>query len=86
MYRSKLRNQILKLRTPESKMKYNKQRNLFLTLLRKAERKYYKDMKLHDVNGKKKFWKKIKPLFGNKVKENNVITSVEGNKLITDNT
>ena len=41
---------------------------------------------MSDVNDNKKFWKKLKPLLGNKVNKNNAITLVEGNKLITDNT
>ena len=55
------------------------------TLLRKAKKKYYKDLKLSGVNDNKKFWKKVKSLFGDKVKGNNVITFVEGNNFITDN-
>ena len=84
MYRSKLRNQFLKLQTHESRLRYNKQRNLFEILLRKAKRKYYTDLKMFDINGNEKFWKNVKPIFGNRNKGNKTIALEEGNKVITD--
>ena len=51
--RSKLRNQFLKNRSVESSMKYNKQRNICVALLRKTKRKYYEDLRLSDVNDNK---------------------------------
>ena len=50
MPRSKLRNQFLKLRTHEPRLRYNKQRNLYVTLLRKAKMKYYNDIEMSDIN------------------------------------
>ena len=41
MLRSRLRNKFLKTKTEESKQLYNKQRNLCVTLLRKAKRNYF---------------------------------------------
>ena len=38
-------------------MKYNKQRNLCVALLRKTKKKYYEDLRLSDVNGKKRYGK-----------------------------
>ena len=73
MHRSKLRNQFLKLQTHESRLRYNKQRNLCVTLLRKAKKKY-----------NKKFWKNVKPIFGNKNKGNKTIALEEKNAMITD--
>ena len=55
MHRTKLRNQFLKLQTHESRLRYNKQRNLCVTLLRKAKKKYYTDLKMSDINYNKKF-------------------------------
>ena len=55
MDRSKLINQFLKLQTHESRLRYNKQRNLCVTLLRKAKKKYYTDLKMSDINDNKKF-------------------------------
>ena len=52
MLRTKLRNQFLKLKTHESRLGYNKQRNLSVTLLRKAKKKYYTDLKISVVSDK----------------------------------
>ena len=60
--------QFLKNRSVESRMKYNKRRNICVALLRKTKRRYYEDLRLSDANDKKKFWKTVKPLFGNKIK------------------
>ena len=83
MHRSKLRNQFLKLQTHESRLRYNKQRNLCVTLLRKIK-KYYTDLKMSDINDNKKFWKNVKPIFGNKNKGNKTIVLEEGNEVISD--
>ena len=81
MHRSKLRYQFLKLQTHESRLRYNKQRNICVTLLRKAKKKNCNDLKMSDINGKKKFWKNVKPIFGNKNKGNKTVHE-EGNELI----
>ena len=65
-------------------MKYNKQRNICVTFLRKTKRKYYEDLRLSDANDNKKFWKTLKPLFGNKIKCKSQIALAEGNNLVTD--
>ena len=44
MLRSRLRNKFLKTKTEESKQLYNKQRNLCVTLLRKAKRNYFAEL------------------------------------------
>ena len=53
--RSKLRNQFLKTKTQESKMKYNKQKNLCVSIARKAKRSYYENLDLKDITDSKKF-------------------------------
>ena len=52
--------------------------------LRKAKRKHYEDFSIADVTDIKRFWKRVKPLFGNKINGNPNITLVERNYLITD--
>ena len=74
----------MQLQTHESRQRYSKQRNLFVTLLRKAKKKYYTSLKMSDINDNKKFWKNVKPIFGNKNKGNKTITLKEGNEVITD--
>ena len=76
MHRSKLRNQFLKLQIHESRLRYDKQRNLCVTLLRKA--------KMSEINDNKKFWKNVRPIFGNKSKGNKNIALEEVNKVITN--
>ena len=83
MHRSKLRNQFLKLQTHESRLRYNRQRNLCVTLLRKAKKKYCTDLKMSDITDNK-FWKNIKPIFGNKNQGNKTIALEEGKEVITD--
>ena len=53
MLRTKLRNQFLKTRTSEAKLKYNKQRNLCVSLLRKTKRNYYENLNLNDISDNK---------------------------------
>ena len=60
MHRSKLRNQFLKLRTHEPRLRYNKQRSLYVTLLRKAKTKYYNDIEMSDVNDNQSLFYVIK--------------------------
>ena len=40
---------------------------------------------MSDINDNKKFWKNIKPIFGNKNKGNKTITLVEGNEVFSNN-
>ena len=84
MQRSKLCNLYLEVRSGENRIRYKNQRNICVSLLRKAKRKHYKDLSKADVTDNKKTWKRVKPLFGNKIKGNPNITLVEGNDLITD--
>ena len=84
MLRTKLRNQFLKKRTSEAKLKYRKQRNLCVTSLRKAKRNYNENLNLNDINDHKKFWTAVKPLCYNKIKSMENITLDENGKLVRD--
>ena len=55
MLRTKLRNQFLNKRTLEARIKYNKQRNICVGLVKKAKRNYYENLHLNDINDNKKF-------------------------------
>ena len=68
MLRTKLRNQFLKMKTLEARTKYNRQRNICVSLVKKAKRNYYKNLDLKDINDNKNFWATVKPLFSNKIK------------------
>ena len=84
MQRSKLHNLYLKVRLNENRIRYKKQRNICVSLLKKAKRKHFKDLSIADVTDNKNFWKRVKPLFGNKIKGNPNIALVESNDLIAD--
>ena len=84
MQRSKLRNLYLNVRSDENRIRYKKQRNICVSLLTKARRKHYENLSIADVTDNKKFWKRVKPLFGNKIKGNPNTSIVESNNLITD--
>ena len=77
MIRSRLRNQFLRNKSVESRMKYNKQRNICVALIRKTKDKYYKDLRLSDIQGNEKYWETVKPLFGNKINGKSQIALVE---------
>ena len=55
MLRTKLRNQFLKKRTLEKKTKYNKQRNICVSPVKKAKRIYYENLDLKDIKDNKTF-------------------------------
>ena len=84
MQRSKLHNLYLKVRLNENRIRYKKQRNICVSLLKKAKRKHFEDLSIADVTHNKNFWKRVKPLFGNKIKGNPNIALVESNDLIAD--
>ena len=84
MQRSKLRNLYLGVRSDKNRSRYKKQRNICVLLLRKAKIKHSEDLSIADVTDSKKFWKRVKPLFGKKINGNPNITLVEGNNLITN--
>ena len=54
MLRSKLQNQFLKCKSEEARTCFKIQRNLCVTLLRKARRNYYENLELGRVNDSKK--------------------------------
>ena len=76
MLRSKLRTQYLKCKSEEARTRFKIQRNLCVTLLRKAKRNYYGNLDLDKANDFKKFRNTVKPVFGNKVTTRDNITLI----------
>ena len=68
MLRTKLRNQFLNKRTLEARTKYNKQRNICVSLVKNAKQIHHKYLDLKHINDNKKFWATVKPLSSNKIK------------------
>ena len=70
MLRSRLRNIFLKEKSLEAKKAHSKQRNICISVVKKA-----KNLQFHNINSSgiadgKKFWTIVNSLFGNKVKTN----------------
>ena len=84
MFRSRLRNKSLKLKTIESREAYKKQRNYCVALLRKAKKYYYEHLNVKLITDNKKFWKTVKPFFRDKNPANTKITLIEANEIISD--
>ena len=49
MLRTRFRHQFLKMKTPEAKAKHNKQRNICVSLTRKAKRNYCESLDLNNI-------------------------------------
>ena len=77
-----LRHQFLKTKTPEAKVKYNKRKNICVSLTRKAKRTYYESLDLSSIWDNKKIT--IKPLFSSKTKSAENIVLSENGILIKD--
>ena len=85
MTRSRLRNRFLRNPDMTNKMKYNKQRNYCVNLLKNEKRRYYKNLDLIVINDKK-FWKTMEPLFSDKHTNSRNITLIDGEKIISNDT
>ena len=60
MTRSGLRNKFLKTKSQERKQAYNKQRNLCVTMLRKAKKNYFNNLNVRNITDNKQFWNTVK--------------------------
>ena len=67
---SKLCNKFLKTKSQECKQAYNKQRNLRVTMVRKAKKNYFNSLNIRNITDNKQFWKTVKPFFSSKVGDN----------------
>ena len=84
MKRSNLRNKYLKSRSEENRQRFRKQRNLCVFLLRKTKRSYYLNLNEKNVIHNRKVWKTVKPMLSNKFVNNEKITLVDNEKIITN--
>ena len=84
MLRTRLRNIYLKQRTETTKVAYNQQRNSkCVSILKKSKKSYFESLDVKFVNDNKKVWKRISPLFSNKIKSKEKITLVENDEIIS---
>ena len=84
MTRLRLRNKFLKTKSQECKQAYNKQRNLCVTMIRKAKRNYFNNLNVRNITDDKQFWKTVKLFFSSKVSDNERITVIEGDKVLSE--
>ena len=76
LLRTRFRQQSLKIKTSEAKAKNNKQRNICVSLYRKANRNCYESLDLNNISDNKKLWPTVKPFFSNKIKSTeNIVLS-----------
>ena len=68
MHRSKLKNKYNKYPTEQNKIKYNRQRNFCVSLLKREKKIYYNNLDLKIFKDNKTFWRRVKPLFSSKHK------------------
>ena len=85
MKRSKLSKKYLCERTNEAKSPYNKQRNLFASILRKNKRGYFWNLNNKIVTDNRKLWKTISHLFSEKAFHRDCATLRESTETITNN-
>ena len=84
MTRSRLRNELLQTKPQEYKQAYNKQRNLYATMVRKSKKNYFNNLNVRNITDNKQFWKTVKPFFSSKVGDNETITLLEGDKVVSE--
>ena len=84
MTRSRLKNKYLKNPSDGNHALYRKQRNVCVTLLRKAKKEYFSQLNVKDIKDNKRFWKIIKPYVSNKCKSCPKIILIENDKIIND--
>ena len=82
--RSRLRDKFLKTKSHQCKQVYNKQRNLCVTMVRKAKKNYFNNLNVRNITDIKQFWKTVKPFFSSKVGDNERITLIEGDKVVSE--
>ena len=82
--RSNLRNKYLESRSEEDRQRFRKQRILCLSLLRKTKKSYYSNLNKKNIIDNQRFWKTVKPTLSNKFVNNEKITLVYNEKIITN--
>ena len=83
MTRSRLLNKLQTEKTKENKDAYNKQRNYCVSLSRKTKKDFYNSLDVKKVTDNKQFWKTVKPFFSNKTINNEKITLIENEEVIS---
>ena len=80
--RTKLRNIFLQNRSEGNRIRYTKQKNFCVSLLRKTKKRYYENLNEKFVVDNKLFWKTVKPLLSDNVAGKDEIHLIENNELV----
>ena len=85
MTRTRLKTRANKSGNDEDRKKYKQQRNLIVSMNRKAKRDLYHSVDINAIDNDKKFWKAVKPMFsgGNPMGEK-IVLIIEGEVAISD--
>ena len=67
MRRTRLRNKFIGCKTNADRIAYYKQLNYCVSLIRKEKHSHYSNLNIRHVTDDKTFWRKVKPLFSEKV-------------------
>ena len=84
MLQSKLKNKFNKKTNHINWCNYKRQRNRYLSILRKNKKEYFNSLNIKQVSDNKPFWKSVKPFFSDKGSNSSKITLVEENNIISD--
>ena len=84
MERTRLRNKFLTSKTTDSQEAYNKQRNLCVSLFRKAKKSYFCNLEVNKVTDNRQFWKTVGVLFKDRGNDSSNFTLIENSKLVTE--
>ena len=84
MKRTQLQNKFYKWHKNDDLKAFKRQRNYVSRLYKKQRRKFYNNIDLNNFIDNKKFGKDVHPLFSNKPTNQNKITLVDNNKIITE--
>ena len=84
MKRSLLRNKFLHSKSDLDRKAYNKQRNICVTLIRQEKKNFYSNLNMRHATDNKMFWKKVRPLFTDKIQTKSKITLIE-KKVLKEN-
>ena len=84
MLRSQLQNKLYTHNTIEYQIAFKRQKNYCNRLYKRERKKYYNNLNLNNITDNRKFWKTVKPLFGDKGGTTDKIVLVEENKIINE--
>ena len=84
MTRTRLKTRANKSGNDEDRKKYKQQRNLIVSMNRKAKRDFYHSVDINAIDNDKKFWKAVKPMFSNGNPMGEKIVLIEEGEVISD--